>query len=88
MATPIYLRHTADLRDLLALRVEENRADQNPMNLCLKTSRTLLGEAEAWAWSGAAAHCGAKSRNEALDLELWRKSWTVIACRQCRFCKG
>ncbi len=42
----------------------------------------LAGEAEAWAWSSAAAHRGAESRNEALDLELWRKSWTASAWRQ------
>jgi hypothetical protein len=37
----------------------------------------LAREAEAWAWSSAAAHCGAEARNEVLDLELWRKSWTA-----------
>ena len=42
----------------------------------------LVREAEAWAWSSAAAHCGAGSRNEALDFELWRKSWTGSAWRQ------
>jgi hypothetical protein len=25
---------------------------------------------------GAAAHCGAESRNKVLELEVWRKSWT------------
>jgi putative transposase len=42
----------------------------------------LASEAEAWMWSSAATHCGAESRNEILDLELWRKNWTVGAWRQ------
>ena len=42
----------------------------------------LAIEAEAWMWSSAAARCGAESRNEILDLELWRKNWTVGAWRQ------
>jgi hypothetical protein len=33
-------------------------------------------------WSSAAAHCGAESRNEILDLEVWRKNWTAGAWRQ------
>ena len=42
----------------------------------------LAREAEAWTWSSAAAHCGAEARNEVLDLEVWRKSWTASAWRQ------
>jgi len=42
----------------------------------------LTSEAEAWRWSSAAAHCGAEARNEVLDLEVWRKSWTASAWRQ------
>src|ERR1700691_762170 len=42
----------------------------------------LAREAVAWAWSSAAAHCGAEARNEVLDLEPWRKSWTASAWRQ------
>jgi putative transposase len=42
----------------------------------------LAREAEAWAWSSAAVHCGAEARSEVLDLEVWRKSWTASAWRQ------
>jgi putative transposase len=42
----------------------------------------LASEAGAWMWSSAAAHCGAESRNEILDLELWRKNWTAGAWRR------
>jgi putative transposase len=38
----------------------------------------LAREAEAWIWSSAAAHCGAETRNEILDLKVWRENWTAV----------
>jgi putative transposase len=42
----------------------------------------LAREAEAWIWSSAAAHCGAETRNEILDLKVWRENWTASTWRQ------
>jgi len=45
-------------------------------------SARFVSEAELWAWSSAASHCGAKSDDESLELEMWRSHWTATAWRE------
>ena len=37
----------------------------------------MAEKAEAWKWSSAAAHCGLASAHPMLEMERWRKRWTV-----------
>ena len=38
--------------------------------------------AEQWRWSSAAAHCGARAPDGMLEMERWRKRWTVAEWRE------
>jgi putative transposase len=42
----------------------------------------MVPEAVAWRWSSAAAHCGCSALAAVLDMERWRKRWTVAEWRQ------
>jgi putative transposase len=41
----------------------------------------LVKEPNEWKWSSAAAHCGAEDEDRLLEMEQWRKRWTVSAWR-------
>ena len=41
----------------------------------------LVAEPDLWRWSGAAIHCGARTDDEYLALEMWRNRWTASAWR-------
>ncbi|HLM80955.1 MAG TPA: transposase, partial [Terriglobales bacterium] len=42
----------------------------------------LVAAAELWPWSSAAAHCGTGAPHALLELERWRKRWTVAQWRE------
>ncbi len=42
----------------------------------------LVTEASQWRWSSAAAHCQADTFDPLLEMERWRKRWTVAEWRQ------
>jgi putative transposase len=42
----------------------------------------MVATAELWKWSSAAAHCGGSSSVSMLDMERWRKRWTVTEWRE------
>ena len=42
----------------------------------------LVSEAELWAWSSAASHCGGKEHEEYLALDAWRRYWTAATWRE------
>ena len=42
----------------------------------------LVGEAEAWRWSSAAAHCGSGEPDPCLEMALWRKHWSEDSWRK------
>jgi putative transposase len=42
----------------------------------------LVAAAEQWRWSSAAAHCGVAAADAMLEMELWRKRWTVSEWRE------
>jgi putative transposase len=37
----------------------------------------MVGAAEHWRWSSAAAHCGTAIPEAMLEMERWRKRWTA-----------
>ena len=41
----------------------------------------LAGEAAAWPWSSAAAHCGSAPPPDFLDIAFWRKHWSETTWR-------
>jgi putative transposase len=42
----------------------------------------LVAAAEQWRWSSAGAHCGVAVPDAMLEMELWRKRWTVSEWRE------
>ncbi len=42
----------------------------------------MAPEAAEWRWSSAAAHCGGSAPHAGLEMERWRKRWTVAEWRQ------
>jgi putative transposase len=42
----------------------------------------MAGEAAAWPWSSAAAHCGMADPHASLNMSLWRKSWAADTWRK------
>jgi putative transposase len=42
----------------------------------------MVGEAAAWPWSSAAAHCGTANPDACLDLSTWRKNWSAASGRK------
>jgi len=42
----------------------------------------MVSEAAEWRWSSAAAHCGSSAPEALLELERWRKRWTVAEWRE------
>jgi len=43
---------------------------------------TMVTAAEQWRWSSAAAHCGIRPPDVPLEMEFWRKRWTVPEWRE------
>ena len=41
----------------------------------------LVAAPDLWRWSSAAIHCGARTDDEYLALEIWRNRWTAQAWR-------
>jgi putative transposase len=37
----------------------------------------MVAEAAQWRWSSAAVHCGGRAPEPVLEMERWRKRWTV-----------
>jgi putative transposase len=37
----------------------------------------MVAEAESWKWSSAAAHCGKAEPDVCLDMETWRRQWSM-----------
>jgi putative transposase len=37
----------------------------------------LVTEAQCWAWSSAATHCGAMAEDNFLDMGIWQDYWTA-----------
>ena len=37
----------------------------------------MVAEPEAWPWSSAAAHCGKAEPDVCLEMEMWRRHWSV-----------
>ncbi len=48
----------------------------NPVRAAIVTA------AEQWRWSSAAAHCQAGASDALLDMERWRKRWTITEWRE------
>jgi putative transposase len=42
----------------------------------------LAASAELWPWSSAGAHCGVRTIDQLVDLELWQGRWTSSAWQQ------
>jgi len=42
----------------------------------------LVGEAAAWMWSSAGAHCAAREVPSWLDIEMWSRRWSAQTWRQ------
>jgi len=42
----------------------------------------MVSEAAEWRWSSAAAHCGSSAPEAVLEMERWRKRWTMAEWRQ------
>jgi putative transposase len=42
----------------------------------------MVSEAAQWRWSSAAAHCGSSAPDAGLEMERWRKRWTVAEWKQ------
>jgi putative transposase len=42
----------------------------------------LVAQAESWAWSSAAVHCGTGAENGLLAMELWKERWDACRWRQ------
>lgn len=42
----------------------------------------LVSDAQSWAWSSAAIHCGATQADPLLSMELWRNQWTQATWRE------
>ena len=42
----------------------------------------MVETAEMWKWSSAAAHCGTAEPHAMLQMERWRKRWTLAEWRQ------
>jgi putative transposase len=42
----------------------------------------MVTAAEQWRWSSAAAHCGSGAADALLEMERWRKRWTVAEWRK------
>jgi putative transposase len=42
----------------------------------------MVAAAEQWRWSSAAAHCGASAADIQLEMERWRKRWTMADWRE------
>ena len=41
----------------------------------------LVGEAESWTWSSAAAHCATRAAPPWMDMELWSARWSERSWR-------
>ena len=41
----------------------------------------LVGKAQEWKWSSAAAHCGEGEPDACLDMEPWRQHWSFTSWR-------
>jgi len=42
----------------------------------------LISEPELWPWSSAAIHCGTRKHDAFLDIDAWRRHWTVTTWRE------
>src|SRR5579863_3852937 len=42
----------------------------------------MVSEAAEWRWSSAATHCGSGTPEPLLEMQRWRKRWTVAEWRQ------
>ncbi len=42
----------------------------------------MVATPERWRWSSAAAHCGLTVPDPLLEMERWRKRWTVAEWRE------
>ena len=42
----------------------------------------MVVSSELWRWSSAAAHCGLASPDPMLEMERWKKRWTVAEWRE------
>jgi putative transposase len=42
----------------------------------------MVESADAWNWSSAAAHCGLTAPHPMLEMERWRKRWSVAGWRE------
>ena len=42
----------------------------------------MVGEAVAWPWSSAAAHCGTGDPDACLDMERWGRQWSAASWRK------
>jgi putative transposase len=42
----------------------------------------MVGEAAAWPWSSAAAHCGMANPDACLNLSTWGKNWSAASWRK------
>jgi len=42
----------------------------------------MVGEAVAWPWSSAAAHCGTGDPDACLDMERWGRQWSAASWRE------
>ncbi len=46
----------------------------------------LIATAELWPWSSAGAHCGTATPDSCLEMETWRRHWSVPSWRQFSGC--
>lgn len=42
----------------------------------------LVGEAESWRWSSAAAHCGCEEPEACLEMKMWKERWSTGTWRE------
>ena len=49
---------------------------------CNPVRAGLVGKAERWRWSSAAAHCGDGEAETALEMARWAKRWSAASWRE------
>jgi putative transposase len=63
--------------------LDENRLWRALRYVELNPVRAVMTRAaEQWQWSSAAAHCGVGAANTLLEMERWRRRWTIAEWRQ------
>jgi hypothetical protein len=73
---PLHFTHYTLVRRTQTELTLPNFTELNPVRAQLVT------EAQAWAWSSAAAHCAVVQADRFLSTELWQNHWTNASWRE------